>query len=119
MKWEELKVVLIDAFEDPTLREEWRSNFKAYKWNEDNTSLQTYCANVQRYVDAYDTYLTPAARQQQYYTRFVCGLTDEYAEYIRLSMPPKSTVVNKALDLCIRYQNVKKYKEAAQPNYIK
>ena len=67
--WELLKVELTEAFEDPTMREEWRSNFKAYKWDEENTSLQTYCANVQRYVDAYDTHLTktPVAQQQQYY----------------------------------------------------
>ena len=119
--WEALRAELTEAFEDPTIREEWKSNFKAYKWDEENVSLQTYCAKVQRYVDTYDTQLigTAGGRQQQYYTRFLYGLTDEYMEYVRLSMPPKSMDINKALDLCIRYQNVKKAKATSSSTKTK
>ena len=112
--WEALKSELTEAYEDPTIREEWSSNFKAYMWDEANVSLQTYCAKVQRYVDTFDTHLAdcPPAKKQNYYSRFIAGLPDDYNDYVRLSMPPKSADVVKARDLCIKFQNIKKSRGA-------
>ena len=79
-------------------------------WDEVNVSLQTYCAKVQRYVDTFDTHLAdcPPAKQQNYYSRFIAGLPDDYNDYVRLSMPPKSADIVKARDLCIKFQSIKK-----------
>ena len=52
--WEELKKELILAYEDPSVRSEWRTNLKAVVWDEYNETLQAYCAKVMRNVDNFD-----------------------------------------------------------------
>ena len=50
----------------------------------------------------------PAARKAQYFLRFVNGLPKDYIEYIRLGLPPKCKDVDKARDICMQFQGVKK-----------
>ena len=85
---------------------------KAYTWDE-KQPLREYRAKVERYVDTFDKDLgdNPASRRSLYYTRFVNGLPDEYSEFITLSMPAKCTDINKALEACLRFQNIRKRRD--------
>ena len=102
--WELLKAELTTAYEDPSVRADWKTNMKAFMWDEGKMSLQAYCARVKRYVDTFDTELAhaPEARKVQYYIRFVSGLPDDYIEQTKMSTSTKNTDVDKALDICIR-----------------
>ena len=116
--WEALKAELITAFEDPTIRAEWKTNMKAFMWDEDNMSLQAYSACVKRYVDTFDNEFatTPAAKKAQYYIRFVNGLPDDYIEQTKMVI--RSNNMDKAMDICICFQSIKKAraKAAAKDN---
>ena len=110
--WPELKRELDRAFEDPTIRTEWKSNMKAYMWEEDKVSLQSYAAKVKRYVDKYETEMegcTPAVNYQ-YFLRFINGLPEDYAEQVGMSMASNCHDMSKALDICVRWQTIKKKK---------
>ena len=109
--WITLRIELEEAFEDIDVRAEWKSNMKAFVWDEVQP-LRVYLAKVERYVDTFDKELIkdPAGRKSQYYTRFVNGLPADYAEYIVLSMPAKCLDVSKALEACLRFQSAKKRK---------
>ena len=111
--WVALKTELRQEYEDPIIRSEWKSNLKAYTWDEGKESLHTYCSKVKRYVDTFDTDLAdaPVARQGQYYIRFVSGLPDDYQKQIRMAMPTKKQCIDKAHDVSIRYQATKKGKQ--------
>ena len=80
---------------------------KAYMWDEAKVSLQAYCAKVKRYVDTFDNDIveTPTARAAQYYLRFVNGLPDDYLAQVKMS---SKTTIEKAMDICIRFQGLKK-----------
>ena len=108
--WTQLKKELEDKFEDPAIRKEWRTNPRALLWDENKMSLQSYCAKVRRYVDAYDEELAdyPAAREVQYYSRFVNGLPEDYMLNVTLNMPSKCQKLEKALEICSRFQIYKK-----------
>ena len=108
--WDALKEALTEAYEDPLIREQWKSSLDAYKWDKKNVSLHTYCAKVQRYVDTFDTNLKdcPAAKQEAYYLRFFHGLDAEYQQFLRLNIPKDRKDINLALDLCIRFQSSEK-----------
>ena len=97
---------LEESFEDVDVRAEWKSNMKAFVWDEVQP-LRVYLAKVERYVDTFDKELIrdPEGRKSQYYTRFVNGLPADYAEYIVLSMPAKCLDVNKALEACLCFQS--------------
>ena len=109
--WIALRLELEESFEDIDVRAEWKSNMKAFVWDEVQP-LRVYLAKVERYVDTFDKELIrdPEGRKSQYYTRFVNGLPADYAEYIVLSMPAKCLDVNKALEACLRFQSTKKRK---------
>ena len=111
--WEALKAELITAFEDPTIRAEWKTNMKAFMWDEDNMSLQAYSACVKRYVDTFDNEFatTPAAKKAQYYIRFVNGLPDDYIEQTKMVI--RSNNMDKAMDICICFQSIKKARAKA------
>ena len=111
--WEALKAELITAFEDPTIRAEWKTNMKAFMWDEDNMSLQAYSARVKRYVDTFDNEIatTPAAKKAQYYIRFVNGLPDDYIEQTKMVI--RSNNMDKAMDICICFQSIKKARAKA------
>ena len=106
--WEELKKELAMAYEDPSIRSEWRTNMKALMWDEHNQTLQAYCAKVMRCVDTFDKEIatTVAAKRSNYYLRFVNGLPNDYNEQVRVSCTKEN--IDKALGICIRFQGVKK-----------
>ena len=108
--WEALKKELQAEFEDPTIRVEWRSNLKAYVWDENKESLTTYCSKVKRYVDTFDTDIAdvPKAKKNQYYIRFFSGLPTDYQKQIKMGTSSRKQDVDRALDVCLRYHSVKK-----------
>ena len=107
--WVELKKILRQEYEDPTIRVNWKANPKAYVWDEQKESLTTYCSKVKRYVDTFDTDIAqiPEAVQNQYYIRFFNGLPPDYQDQVRMGTTSKKQNVDRALDICIRYQAVK------------
>ena len=108
--WEELKKELTLAYEDPSIRAEWRSNMKALMWDEYNETLQAYCAKIMRNVDTFDKdiAITVAAKRANYYLRFVNGLPGDYNE--RGMMTSTKEDIDEALGICIRFQSVKRSK---------
>ena len=108
--WEDLKRELQAEYEDPTIRVEWRSNLRAYVWDESKESLTTYCSKVKRYVDTFETDIAdvPQAKSNQYYIRFFSGLPTDYQKQIKMGTSSKKQNVDRALDVCLRYQSVKK-----------
>ena len=91
---------------------------KAYIWDEIQP-LCVYRAKVERYVDTFDKELIsdPAGRRSQYYTRFVNGLPEDYAEFVNLSIPAKCQDINKALEACLRFQSAKKRNTTTKPAF--
>ena len=114
--WIKLKTELEAAFEDGNLRSEWKTNLKAYSWDEHTQSLQSYCAKVKQLVDSFETELIdcPAAKKAQYYLRFVNGLPEDYMEHVKLSLPSKCNDVEKAKDVCIQFQSCKRIRTENQ-----
>ena len=108
--WLSLRAELEESFEDA----EWKSDMKAYIWDEIQP-LCVYRAKVERYVDTFDKELIsdPDGRSQ-YYTRFVNGLPEDYAEFVNLSIPAKCLDINKALEACLRFQSAKKRKTTTE-----
>ena len=53
--WTQLKAELETTFEDGSLRAEWKTNLKAYTWDEENQTLHSYCAKVKHFVDNFET----------------------------------------------------------------
>ena len=107
--WEQLKNKLLLEYEDPTFRMEWKSNPLAYIWDEDKETLTSYCSKVKRYVDAFDTDIAevPKAKRNQYYRRFFNGLPPDYQNEVRMRTSSKKVDVDKALDICLRYQSLR------------
>ena len=109
--WEELKKELLAEYPpSAAIDVEWRSNLDAYKWDEHIESLTSYCLKVKKYVDTFDTDIVsvPQAKSNRYYVRFLCGLPDDYQRQIKLKTSSKKLSVDHALDVCLRYQSVKK-----------
>ena len=104
--WPLLKQELAAAFEDSSVRAEWRTSLKAYMWDKRNQTLQSYCAKVKHLVDTFETEMVgfPKAIKAQYFLRFINGLPDDYAQHIKLSLPPNSTDIDKAMDVCTQWQ---------------
>ena len=93
---------------------------KAYLWEEGKVSLQSYAAKVKRYVDKYEVEMAgcDAAVKYQYYLRFVNGLPEDYAEQVGMSMPSNCHDLNKALDVCVRWQAIKKKKNCGKTETV-
>ena len=108
--WIELKKELLQEYDDPTIRVAWKSDLKAYLWDESKESLNTFCAKVKRYVDTYDTEIAevPAARNANYFIRFTNGLPNDYLKQVKMGTSSKKQTIERALDICLRYQQVKK-----------
>ena len=104
--WEELKKELRNEFEDPIIRSEWKSNLRAYTWDEATETLHSYCSNVKGYVDTFEPDLEEGSRAKlnAYYTRFVSGLPDDYQRQIKLNVPTNKQTISRAYDICLRYQ---------------
>ena len=104
--WEELKKELRKEFEDPIIRSEWKSNLRAYTWDEAKETLHSYCSNVRGYVDTFEPDLEEGSRAKldAYYTRFVSGLSDDYQRQIKLYVPTNKQTISRAYDTCLRYQ---------------
>ena len=104
-----MKRELEDLYEDKLVKSNWKTNLKAYIWDERTVPLQTYATMVKRQVDKFESELAdvPLAKKAQYYLRFVSGLPDDYVQQVRMAMPSKKADIDRALDVCIRYQGVK------------
>ena len=108
--WEKLKQVLAEKFEDPTVKAAWKTNMRAYTWDEHKVPLLTYSLKVKRFVDKYE----PEMKGQedilkgQYYIRFVCGLPEDYSNQVKMALSAKAADIDKAFDICSRYQLIKK-----------
>ena len=63
-----------------------------------------------RYVDTFDKdiAITVAAKRAYYYLRFVNGLPGDYNERVMMSSTTED--IDEALDICIRFQSVKRSK---------
>ena len=107
--WPKLRAELEEAFEDSDVRSEWRSNMKAYVWDE-VIPLREYKARVERYVDTFDRDIveSPDALRNMYYSRFVNGLPYDYNEFVVLGLSSKKADIDKALEACLRFQSSKK-----------
>ena len=114
--WEELKKELRREFEDPIIRSEWKGNLRAYVWDESKETLHTYCSKVKRYVDTFEDELVDGskAKLDQYYLRFKSGLPDDYQDQVRMAMPTHKQSVEKAYDVCLRFQATKKSKTKSE-----
>ena len=108
--WEQLKEKLLLELEDPSFRIKWSSNPFAYPWDENKESLTSYCAKVKRYVDTFDTDIAgvPKAKRNQYYRRFVNGLPPDYQDKVKMGTSYRRQDVDRALDICLRHQSLKK-----------
>ena len=115
--WILLKKELEEKFEDPAVRKEWRSNPKALMWKEDHESLQAFAAKVKRKVNTYDAEFadSEAGKAALYCTRFINGMPDDYIKHINLNMPTKNQKLEKALEICVRFQSYKKTTQQSQP----
>ena len=114
--WTLLKRELELAFEDGSIRAEWKTNMQAYVWDEHGQSLQAYCAKVKRLVDTFETEMAgcPAAKHAAYFTRFLTGLPPDYVQHVKLSLPTTSSDVDKARDVCIQFQSCKRLKAKSE-----
>ena len=111
--WIKLKKELTIAFDDPIIRAEWKNNPQVYMWDEHMEPLNLYCSKVKRYVDTYDDDIAgaPEAVRNQYYFRFVAGLPGDYQDRVKMGTSFRKQSVDRALDICIRFQSLKKSKE--------
>ena len=108
--WLKVKEYLTDKFEDPAIRAKWTSDMGAYMWDEQKVPIQMYYTKVKRFVVKFDPEIVkcPGSLEQQYYTRFLCGLPKDYQDQIKMGISAKKATIDKALDIVIRYQLVKK-----------
>ena len=108
--WEKLKAELELTFEDPTMRTEWRNNLRAHKWDEHNVPLKSYYAKVKCDIDTFDSEIAdcPKALDAQYYLRFFNGLPEDYQGQVTLNLTAENQDIDKAMDVCLRFQNFKK-----------
>ena len=93
-EWPKLRAELEKAFEDSDVRSEWRSNMRAYVWDE-TLPLREYKPRVECYVDTFDKNIaeSPAALQKMYYSRFVNGLPEDYNNFIVLGLSSKRNLL--------------------------
>ena len=106
--WVKLRIELEEAFEDTEVRMLWKSDMKAYIWDEIQP-LQHYRANVEQYVDTFDKDLcnNSSAKKSLYYTRFLNGLPEDYSDHVTLSLSTDCMDIADALEACLRFQNFK------------
>ena len=103
--WVKLRADLEDRFDDPVVRENWRSDLECYQWDPERVPLQVFYANVIRLCDKYDPHYreSPKLRQNNYYDRFRNGLPEKYKSHLILSMSAKGGVKDdKDLELAVR-----------------
>ena len=87
---------------------------KSLMWDEENESLQSFSTKVKRMVNINDAEfaVTDAAKANNYCTRFINGMPDDYIQNLNLNMPSKNQRLEKALEICVRFQA---YKRSATP----
>ena len=107
--WAQLKKDLEAAFTDPQEKANWKTDLQAYMWKEDSESLQTFCTNVKRKVDKYETELAghTAGLRAQYYLRFVSGLPDDYKQQVKLAISANKADIDRGMEICTRFKRVK------------
>ena len=112
--WVKLRSELEDKFDDPVIRENWKTDNEAYMWDPETVPLQTYYSNVLRLCDKYDTEIRTCqpARVKGYYNRFCNGLPEKYKDHVILSMgATKDKTIERAYDIAGAYHLNKKRKD--------
>ena len=117
-EWSALKKELEEAFEDPEIRQNWKTNLGAYKWD-GSQPLHVYKGNVMRLVNKYDTEIrdTPAALDSAYYSRFHAGLPEDYQGFIEQQLYEGKQTINYAVRSAQRFQAWKK-KQKDKPSEV-
>ena len=114
--WDLLKKELEDAFEDPEIRQNWKTNLGAYKWD-GSQPLNVYKGNIVRLVNKYDTEIreTPAALDSAYYSRFHAGLPEDYQGFIEQQLYEGKQTIDYAVRSAQRFQAWKKKQKDKPP----
>ena len=106
--WPNLVLELEESFEDPRIRQNWQTDFQAYRWDE-KEPLHVYKGNVVRYVDKYDVDLRGLTKplKKAYLSRFLAGLPVDYHNFVDQQLHDGDRTVENALKSAQKFQAVK------------
>ena len=106
--WPNLVLELEESFEDPRIRQNWQTDFQAYRWDE-KEPLHVYKGNVVRYVDKYDMDLRGLTKplKKAYLSRFLAGLPVDYHNFVDQQLHDGDRTVENALKSAQKFQAVK------------
>ena len=106
--WPKVAKELEEAFDDPAVKQRWRTDLRAYTWDE-KQPLHVYRGNVIRYVNKYDSELRtcPEARKKAYYGRFVGGMPEDYVNFIEQQLYDDKQTIDRALQVSQQFQITK------------
>lgn len=117
--WKKLVAELEEAFEDPEIKQNWKTDLRAYKWD-GSTPLHVYKGNIMRYVNKYDTELrvSEEALKVSYYTRFVAGLPEDYRDFIDQQLYEGKHSIDRALRSAQKFRSVKSRKQEREAKEV-
>ena len=106
--WAKLKRELEDAFDDPEVKQKWRTDLQAYKWDE-VVPLHVYKGNVTRFVNKFDIEIrnNPGALRSNYFTRFVGGLPKDYKKFLDQQLYEDKQTVEHAVRAAQKFLGIK------------
>ena len=106
--WPNLILELEESFEDPRIRQNWQTDFQAYRWDE-KEPLHVYKGNVVRYVDKYEVDLRGLTKplKKAYLSRFLAGLPVDYHNFVDQQLHDGDRTVENALKSAQKFQAVK------------
>ena len=106
--WKKVVLELEEAFDDPSIRQRWATDFRAYTWDE-KIPLHVYKCNVMHFVNKFETEICriPEARKKAYFTRFVSGLPDDYIDFIEQKLYGNKRTIDHALKVSQQLKTIK------------
>ena len=118
-EWEKLKQELEDAFEDPEIRQNWKTNLAAYRWD-GVQPLHVFKGNIIRLVCKYDSDLkvSPKALESAYYSRFHAGLPEDYQGFIEQQLYDDKQTIEHAVRSAQRFQACKRKQKGKQSKEV-
>ena len=120
--WPKLILELEECFDDPRIKQNWQTDFKAYKWD-GIEPLHVYKGNVMRYVDKYDEDLRGLTKplRKAYFNRFLAGLPTDYHDFVDQQLYDENRIVENALKSAQKFQGMKerRSKEEQANKYAK